>query len=64
MMDVYDLVYEEVRRNVSSFRRHELNAIHEAVSYLPAFADSLVLEHLPIGFSRLWLVLGYASQML
>ncbi|XP_069713975.1 tetraspanin-32 isoform X4 [Phaenicophaeus curvirostris] len=30
MMDVYDLVYEEVRRNVSSFRRHELTAIHEA----------------------------------
>lgn len=32
MMDVYDLVYEEVRRNTSSFRRHELTAIHEAVS--------------------------------
>ncbi|XP_008945372.1 PREDICTED: tetraspanin-32, partial [Merops nubicus] len=30
MMDVYDLVYEEVRRNISSFRRHELTAIHEA----------------------------------
>ncbi|NXJ34145.1 TSN32 protein, partial [Ciconia maguari] len=30
MMDVYDLVYEEVRRNASSFRRHELTAIHEA----------------------------------
>ncbi|NXF57736.1 TSN32 protein, partial [Ciccaba nigrolineata] len=30
MMDVYDLVYEEVRRNTSSFRRHELTAIHEA----------------------------------
>ncbi|NXB75148.1 TSN32 protein, partial [Donacobius atricapilla] len=30
MMDVYDLVYEEVRRNTSSFRRHELIAIHEA----------------------------------
>ncbi|KAM6393670.1 tetraspanin-32 isoform 4-T4 [Pluvialis apricaria] len=29
MMDVYDLVYEEVRRNASSFRRHELTAIHE-----------------------------------
>uniref|UniRef100_A0A8V5FGR2 Uncharacterized protein n=1 Tax=Melopsittacus undulatus TaxID=13146 RepID=A0A8V5FGR2_MELUD len=31
MMDVYDLVYEEVRRNASSFRRHELTAIHKAV---------------------------------
>ncbi|NXT55817.1 TSN32 protein, partial [Pluvianellus socialis] len=30
IMDVYDLVYEEVRRNTSSFRRHELTAIHEA----------------------------------
>ncbi|XP_030337177.1 tetraspanin-32 [Strigops habroptila] len=30
MMDVYDLVYEEVRRNASSFRRHELTAIHKA----------------------------------
>ncbi|NXC51063.1 TSN32 protein, partial [Penelope pileata] len=30
MLDVYDLVYEEVRRNSSSFRRHELTAIHEA----------------------------------
>ncbi|NXS93576.1 TSN32 protein, partial [Jacana jacana] len=30
MMDVYDFVYEEVRRNASSFRRHELTAIHEA----------------------------------
>ncbi|XP_009460827.1 PREDICTED: tetraspanin-32 [Nipponia nippon] len=30
MMDVYDLVYEEVRRNASSFRRHELAAIHDA----------------------------------
>ncbi|XP_005046859.1 PREDICTED: tetraspanin-32 [Ficedula albicollis] len=30
MMDVYDFVYEEVRRSTSSFRRHELTAIHEA----------------------------------
>ncbi|NXK80008.1 TSN32 protein, partial [Amazona guildingii] len=30
MMDVYDLVYEEVRRNASSFRREELTAIHKA----------------------------------
>ncbi|NXG57035.1 TSN32 protein, partial [Hemiprocne comata] len=29
MMDVYDLVYEEVRRNTSSIRRYELAAIHE-----------------------------------
>ncbi|XP_019407879.1 PREDICTED: tetraspanin-32 [Crocodylus porosus] len=29
MMDVYDLVYEEVRRNSSSFRKEELTAIHE-----------------------------------
>ncbi|XP_071415592.1 tetraspanin-32 isoform X1 [Pithys albifrons albifrons] len=30
MMDVYDFVYEEVRRNSSNFRRDELTAIHEA----------------------------------
>ncbi|XP_054246356.1 tetraspanin-32 isoform X2 [Indicator indicator] len=30
MMDVYDHVYEEVRRNNSSSRRHDLTAIHEA----------------------------------
>uniref|UniRef100_A0A8C8AML7 Tetraspanin 32 n=1 Tax=Otus sunia TaxID=257818 RepID=A0A8C8AML7_9STRI len=41
MMDVYDLVYEEVRRNTSSFRRHELTAIHEAVSCLSALAETL-----------------------
>uniref|UniRef100_A0A8D0ELS0 Tetraspanin 32 n=1 Tax=Strix occidentalis caurina TaxID=311401 RepID=A0A8D0ELS0_STROC len=41
MMDVYDLVYEEVRRNTSSFRRHELTAIHEAVSCLSALAENL-----------------------
>ncbi|NWI99389.1 TSN32 protein, partial [Crypturellus undulatus] len=29
MMDVYDFVYEEVRKNASSFRRQELTAIHE-----------------------------------
>ncbi|NXL91700.1 TSN32 protein, partial [Alectura lathami] len=29
MLDVYDLVYEEVRRNGSSFRRHELIAVHK-----------------------------------
>ncbi|XP_074740791.1 tetraspanin-32 isoform X1 [Strix uralensis] len=40
MMDVYDLVYEEVRRNTSSFRRHELTAIHEAPwLYSPAWGD-------------------------
>lgn len=33
MMDVYDLVYEEVRRNSSSFRKEELTVIHETVSY-------------------------------
>uniref|UniRef100_A0A674I410 Tetraspanin 32 n=1 Tax=Terrapene triunguis TaxID=2587831 RepID=A0A674I410_9SAUR len=32
MMDVYDSVYEEVRRNLSSFRRQELATIHETVS--------------------------------
>ncbi|XP_068004422.1 tetraspanin-32 isoform X2 [Melanerpes formicivorus] len=30
VMDVYDHVYEEVRRNSSSPRRHDLTAIHEA----------------------------------
>ncbi|NWI24193.1 TSN32 protein, partial [Sula dactylatra] len=30
MMDMYDLVYEEVRRNTSTVRRQELTAIHEA----------------------------------
>eukprot|EP00076_Gallus_gallus_P021241 XP_015142169.1 tetraspanin-32 isoform X2 [Gallus gallus] len=29
MLDVYDLVYEEVRRNGSSSKRHELTLIHE-----------------------------------
>lgn len=56
MMDVYDLVYEEVRRNASSFRRHELTAIHEAVSYLSALAGSPALGYLPDSFSRLWLL--------
>lgn len=56
MMDVYDLVYEEVRRNASSFRRHELTAIHEAVSCLSAFAENLALGYLPDGFGRLGLM--------
>lgn len=56
MMDVYDLVYEEVRRNASSFRRHELTAIHEAVSYLSALAGTPALRYLPAGFSRLGLL--------
>ncbi|KAM9372875.1 tetraspanin-32 [Phaethornis superciliosus] len=30
MLDVYDLVYEEVRRNASSIRKQELTAIHQA----------------------------------
>lgn len=55
MMDVYDFVYEEVRRNSSSFRRHELTAIHEAVSCLSALTESLALGNLPDGFSRLGL---------
>uniref|UniRef100_A0A663M7Z1 Uncharacterized protein n=1 Tax=Athene cunicularia TaxID=194338 RepID=A0A663M7Z1_ATHCN len=56
MMDVYDLVYEEVRRNTSSFRRHELTAIHEAVSCLSALAENLALGYLPSGFGRLKLM--------
>ncbi|NXD76178.1 TSN32 protein, partial [Halcyon senegalensis] len=48
MMDVYDLVYEEVRRNTSSFRRHELTAIHEAFlccgKHSP-FGDTDNVEH-------------------
>ncbi|NXO02999.1 TSN32 protein, partial [Rhinopomastus cyanomelas] len=48
MMDVYDLVYEEVRRNISSFRRHELTAIHEAFlccgKHSP-FGDTASVEH-------------------
>uniref|UniRef100_A0A8C0FAF8 Uncharacterized protein n=1 Tax=Bubo bubo TaxID=30461 RepID=A0A8C0FAF8_BUBBB len=56
MMDVYDLVYEEVRRNTSSFRRHELTAIHEAVSCLSALAENLALGYLPNGFGRLKLM--------
>ncbi|NXJ61091.1 TSN32 protein, partial [Rostratula benghalensis] len=48
MMDVYDLVYEEVRRNASSFRRHELTAIHEAFlccgKHSP-FGDTANIEH-------------------
>uniref|UniRef100_A0A8C3KDN1 Tetraspanin 32 n=1 Tax=Calidris pygmaea TaxID=425635 RepID=A0A8C3KDN1_9CHAR len=56
MMDVYDLVYEEVRRNASSFRRHELTAIHETVSFLSALAENLALKYLLNGFSRLGLM--------
>ncbi|KGL98859.1 Tetraspanin-32, partial [Charadrius vociferus] len=48
MMDVYDLVYEEVRRNASSFRRHELTAIHETFlccgKHSP-FGDTANVEH-------------------
>nr|XP_047922625.1 tetraspanin-32 isoform X2 [Anser cygnoides] len=48
MMDVYDLVYEEVRKNISSFRRHELTAIHEAFlccgKHSP-FGDTAAVEH-------------------
>ncbi|OPJ73788.1 tetraspanin-32 isoform D [Patagioenas fasciata monilis] len=48
MMDVYDFVYEEVRRNSSSFRRHELTAIHEAFlccgKHSP-FGDMTNVEH-------------------
>ncbi|KFQ36228.1 Tetraspanin-32, partial [Mesitornis unicolor] len=48
MMDVYDLVYEEVRKNASSFRRHELTAIHEAFlccgKYSP-FGDTTNVEN-------------------
>lgn len=53
MMDVYDFVYEEVRRNTSSFRRHELTAIHEAVSCLLPAGKDLALGYLPEGFGRL-----------
>uniref|UniRef100_A0A8U7MA61 Tetraspanin 32 n=1 Tax=Corvus moneduloides TaxID=1196302 RepID=A0A8U7MA61_CORMO len=55
MMDVYDFVYEEVRRNTSSFRRSELTAIHEAVSCLSPAAENLALGYLPKGFGRLGL---------
>ncbi|NWV53672.1 TSN32 protein, partial [Daphoenositta chrysoptera] len=48
MMDVYDFVYEEVRRNTSSLRRHELTAIHEAFlccgKHSP-FGDTSNVEH-------------------
>ncbi|NWW75227.1 TSN32 protein, partial [Climacteris rufus] len=48
MMDVYDFVYEEVRRNASSPRRHELTAIHEAFlccgKHSP-FGDTTNVEH-------------------
>uniref|UniRef100_A0A8U8CHW1 Uncharacterized protein n=1 Tax=Geospiza parvula TaxID=87175 RepID=A0A8U8CHW1_GEOPR len=55
MMDVYDFVYEEVRRNTSSFRRQELTAIHEAVSCLLPAGENLALGYLPEGFGRLGL---------
>lgn len=58
MMDVYDLVYEEVRRNTSSFRRHELTAIHEAVSCLSPAAENLALGYVLEGFGRLGLTPG------
>ncbi|XP_066176979.1 tetraspanin-32 [Sylvia atricapilla] len=48
MMDVYDFVYEEVRRNISSYRRHELTAIHEAFlccgKHSP-FGDTTIVEN-------------------
>ncbi|XP_064308588.1 tetraspanin-32 [Phalacrocorax carbo] len=48
MMDMYDLVYEEVRRNTSSIRRQELTAIHEAFlccgKHSP-FGDTDNIEH-------------------
>lgn len=54
MLDVYDLVYEEVRRNGSSSKRHELTLIHEVVSYLPDLREAFFfLEHLPIDSNRL-----------
>ncbi|NXA17639.1 TSN32 protein, partial [Ibidorhyncha struthersii] len=48
MMDVYDLVYEEVRRNASSFRRLELTAIHETFlccGKRSPFGDTANVEH-------------------
>uniref|UniRef100_A0A672TPD8 Uncharacterized protein n=1 Tax=Strigops habroptila TaxID=2489341 RepID=A0A672TPD8_STRHB len=73
MMDVYDLVYEEVRRNASSFRRHELTAIHKAVSCLSALAENLALEYFPkvsagwvygmILTSFLWFSIHFSSNL-
>lgn len=40
MLDVYDLVYEEVRRNGSSSKRHELTLIHEIVSSQKPFSGA------------------------
>ncbi|XP_019470922.1 tetraspanin-32 [Meleagris gallopavo] len=48
MLDVYDLVYEEVRRNGSSSKRHELTLIHEVFlccgKHSP-LGDTAAVEH-------------------
>ncbi|XP_065611281.1 tetraspanin-32 isoform X1 [Cyrtonyx montezumae] len=48
ILDVYDFVYEEVRRNGSSSRRHELTVIHEVFlccgKYSP-LGDTAAVEH-------------------
>ncbi|XP_053802824.1 tetraspanin-32 isoform X3 [Vidua chalybeata] len=57
MMDVYDFVYEEVRRNTSSFRRHELTAIHEA-DCLQEIQDFLK-KHMDFVFLLLGITIGF-----
>ncbi|XP_015487687.1 tetraspanin-32 isoform X6 [Parus major] len=57
MMDVYDFVYEEVRRNTSSSRRHELTAIHEA-DCLREIQDFLK-KHMDFVFSLLGIAIGF-----
>uniref|UniRef100_A0A8C9EYG5 Tetraspanin 32 n=1 Tax=Pavo cristatus TaxID=9049 RepID=A0A8C9EYG5_PAVCR len=48
MLDVYDFVYEEVRRNGSSSKRHELTLIHEVFlccgKHSP-LGDTAAVEH-------------------
>ncbi|XP_072194555.1 tetraspanin-32 [Excalfactoria chinensis] len=48
MLDVYDLMYEEVRRNGSSSKRHELTLIHEVFlccgKHSP-LGDTAAIEH-------------------
>lgn len=64
MMDVYDFVYEEVRRNTSSCRRHELTAIHEAVSCLSATQENLALGTLVVCLVKAAMPFSLKSQVL
>uniref|UniRef100_A0A8C3FIY6 Uncharacterized protein n=1 Tax=Chrysemys picta bellii TaxID=8478 RepID=A0A8C3FIY6_CHRPI len=60
MMDVYDSVYEEVRRNLSSFRRQELATIHETVS---CFQSWYIQVYGMILTSFLWFSIHFSNNL-